>query len=34
MRKYPDFNNDLPLNDLLEWDLWPSYVSIYGTFKI
>ena len=31
MRKYPDFKDELPLSDLLEWDLWPSYISIHGT---
>ena len=32
IRKYPKFgeNSTLPLMDLLEWDLWPAYISIYG----
>ena len=32
MKKYPNFENDptLPLTELLEWDLWPAYISIYG----
>ena len=31
-KKYPKFgeNPTLPLMDLLEWDLWPAYISIYG----
>ena len=32
MRKYRNFKDDLQLKDLLEWDLWPSYVSIYGIY--
>ena len=34
-RKYPKFKDELtlPLNDLLEWDLWPAYVSIYGLYS-
>ena len=34
MRKYPTFKGDLPLDDLLEWDLWPAYVSIYGILTL
>ena len=32
MRKYPNFleNSEVPLADLLEWELWPAYITIYG----
>ena len=32
MKKYPNFEKDqtLPLTELLEWDLWPAYISIHG----
>ena len=32
MRKYPTFheNHAVPLADLLEWELWPAYITIYG----
>lgn len=32
IRKYPEFqkNRLIPLADLLEWELWPTYITIYG----
>ena len=32
MRKYPKFdeNPEVPLADLLEWEVWPAYITIYG----
>ena len=32
MRKYPEFHENrlIPLADLLEWELWPTYITIYG----
>ena len=32
MRKYPYFHENpaVPLDDLLEWELWPAYITIYG----
>ena len=32
MRKYPKFHENpvVPLADLLEWELWPAYITIYG----
>ena len=32
MKKYPNFEKDqsLLLTELLEWDLWPAYISVFG----
>ena len=34
LKKYPKFcayhAHVVPLADLLEWELWPAYITIYG----
>ena len=32
MKKYPDFSEDNPpsIDEILEWEYWPSFVRIYG----
>ena len=31
-KKYPHFHetNEIPFDDLLEWELWPGCLKIYG----
>ena len=31
-KKYPNFSEDHPpsIDDILEWEYWPSFVRIYG----
>ena len=31
-KKYPHFSEDHPpsIDDILEWEYWPSFVRIYG----
>lgn len=35
-KKYPDFGekSSIPLMDLLEWDLWPGFITIYGLYLL
>ena len=32
LRKYPNFQetDEIPVIDLLEWELWPGFLNIYG----
>ena len=34
-KRYPHFEKkyEVPLIDLLEWDLWPGFLKIYGIYK-
>ena len=34
-KKYPssDESQTVPFTDLLEWDLWPGFISLYGLNK-
>ena len=35
MRKYSEFHeNRVPLADLLDWELWPTYITIYGNLHV
>ena len=29
-KKYPNFKDELSLDELLDWDLWPGFLKIYG----
>ena len=33
-KQYPDFQErcEVPLIDLLEWELWPGFIKIYGIY--
>ena len=30
-KKYPNLKVELPLDELLDWDLWPGFLKIHGT---
>ena len=34
-RKYPSFNttDEMTVNDLIEWYLWPNFLQIYGMYE-
>ena len=34
-KKYPSFDESptVPFTDLLEWDLWPGFINLYGMIK-
>ena len=31
-KKFPNFDDksEIPFKDLLEWDMWPGFLKIYG----
>ena len=29
-KKYPDMRGELSLEELLDWNLWPGYLKLYG----
>jgi len=35
LKKYPDFNNtkQVTVSDVLNWDIWPTIVRIFGKCK-
>ena len=31
--KYPDSKEQIPFNELLDWQLWPGFLGIIGTYS-
>ncbi len=29
-KRYPAVNDAITLNQLLEWEMWPGFIKIYG----
>ena len=33
IKKYPDFKEQIPFNELLDWHFWPRFMTIIGTYS-
>ena len=33
IKKYPDFKEQIPFNELFDWHFWPGFMTIIGTYS-